>query len=160
MKAKEWAAQFVSGQPEHVNDMMLTRFIEEIGVIAAKRGNSKNAVEGAVREQRLKWAAVCRQAAGLTVDMFETALAVHGSQYMQAVKISIPAKSGNSLSDVLYAARTKKAERLATFESLVSGLPVKKVGSLSGRKLATGIKNEYKPVAFRFTGVATQDKGD
>jgi hypothetical protein len=79
MKAKEWAAKLLES-PEG-KDETLKAFVEEIGTVASQRGGSINAVEGAVREQRAKWEAVCRQCPDVAQGMFEEMLANYGADF-------------------------------------------------------------------------------
>jgi hypothetical protein len=82
MKAKEWAAK-LSEAPEN-RDEVLKAFVEEIGTVAKQRGGSAHAVEGAVREQRAKWQAVCRACPSVSPEMFEALLGAHGPDYQKA----------------------------------------------------------------------------
>ena len=61
MKAREWVREIESNADDLAG--VFCRFVEEIGDIAAKRGGTFNAVEGAVKEQRAKWRSVCRRTA-------------------------------------------------------------------------------------------------
>jgi len=79
MKAKEWAAKLLEA-PEG-KDETLKAFVEEIGAVASLRGGSVHAVEGAVREQRAKWEAVCRQCPSVAQGMFEEMLASYGPDF-------------------------------------------------------------------------------
>jgi hypothetical protein len=63
---------------------VLKAFVEEIGTVVQQRGGSIHAVEGAVREQRAKWQAVCRACPSVSPEMFETLLAAHGPEYKKA----------------------------------------------------------------------------
>jgi hypothetical protein len=82
MKAKEWAAQLRDSPDKR--DETLKAFVEEIGTVAKQRGGSVNAVEGAVREQRAKWQAVCRECPDLAPGLFESLLESHGPDYKKA----------------------------------------------------------------------------
>jgi len=82
MKAKEWAAK-LSESPDD-RDGVLKAFVEEIGTVARQRGGSPNAVEGAVREQRAKWQAVCRECPSVDPGLFEALLEAHGPEYKKA----------------------------------------------------------------------------
>ena len=82
MKAKEWAAR-LSESPENVGET-LKAFVEEIGTVAKQRGGSLNAVEGAVREQRAKWLAVCRECPAVNPGMFDGLLETYGPEYKKA----------------------------------------------------------------------------
>ena len=82
MKAKEWAAK-LSESPENQEEV-LKAFVEEIGTVAKQRGGSANAIEGAVREQRAKWQAVCRACPSVNPGQFETLLEAHGQEYKKA----------------------------------------------------------------------------
>ncbi len=82
MKAKEWAAKFAEATENR--DEALKTFVEEIGTIAKQRGGSMSAVEGAVREQRAKWQAVCRACPSLDPAQFDALLATYGPDYKKA----------------------------------------------------------------------------
>ena len=82
MKAKEWAAKLAE-TPES-RDETLKAFVEEIGAVAKQRGGSVNAVEGAVREQRAKWQAVCREDPSVAPNLFESLLETYGPDYKKA----------------------------------------------------------------------------
>jgi NADH:ubiquinone oxidoreductase subunit C len=82
MKAKEWAAKLLESGEQR--DEVLKAFVEEIGTVAKQRGGSSNAIEGAVREQRLKWQAVCRECSAVEPGMFETMLDTYGPDYKKA----------------------------------------------------------------------------
>jgi hypothetical protein len=84
MKAKDWAAK-LSESPEN-QDEVLKAFVEEIGTVAKQRGGSASAIEGAVREQRAKWQAVCRACPAVNPAQFETLLEAHGQEYKKAVE--------------------------------------------------------------------------
>ena len=84
MKAKEWAAKLLES-PDN-RDEVLKAFVEEIGTVAKQRGGSPNAVEGAVREQRAKWQAVCRECPSVDAGLFEAMLESHGQEYRKAVE--------------------------------------------------------------------------
>jgi hypothetical protein len=82
MKAKEWAAKLTESPDSR--EETLKAFVEEIGTLAKQRGGSANAVEGAVREQRAKWQAVCRECPAVEPGLFETMLQTHGPEYKKA----------------------------------------------------------------------------
>jgi hypothetical protein len=82
MKAKDWAAKIAEAGENR--DEVLKAFVEEIGAVAKQRGGSASAVEGAVREQRAKWQAVCRACPAVSPEQFETLLAAHGQEYKKA----------------------------------------------------------------------------
>ena len=82
MKAQDWAAK-LSETPEN-QDEVLKAFVEEVGTVAEQRGGSAHAVEGAVREQRAKWQAVCRACPSVSPEMFEALLGSHGPEYKKA----------------------------------------------------------------------------
>ena len=82
MKAKEWAAK-LSDAPD-TRDEVLKAFVGEIGIVAKQRGGSVHAVEGAVREQRAKWQAVCRECPSVTPGGFESMLKAYGPDYKKA----------------------------------------------------------------------------
>jgi hypothetical protein len=82
MKAKEWAAK-LSESPDS-RDETLKAFVEEIGTVAQQRGGSVSAVEGAVREQRSKWQAVCREDPSVAPGLFESLLETYGPDYKKA----------------------------------------------------------------------------
>jgi hypothetical protein len=82
MKAKEWAAKLV--ESPDTRDETLREFVEEIGTVAKQRGGSASAVEGAVREQRAKWQAVCRENPSVAPDLFESMLETYGRDYKKA----------------------------------------------------------------------------
>jgi hypothetical protein len=82
MKAKEWAAKLAEASENR--DETLKAFVEEIGAVAKQRGGSVNATEGAVREQRAKWQAICRELPSLDPNQFETLLDAHGAEYKKA----------------------------------------------------------------------------
>ena len=84
MKAKEWAAKLAEA-PDN-REEVLKAFVEEIGAVAKQRGGSPNAVEGAVREQRAKWQAVCRECPAVDPGLFESLLESHGADYKKAVE--------------------------------------------------------------------------
>ena len=84
MKAKEWAAK-LKDSPE-TRDETLKAFVEEIGAVAKQRGGSVNAIEGAVREQRTKWQAVCREYPDVAATTFDSLLETHGPDYKKAVE--------------------------------------------------------------------------
>ncbi len=84
MKAKEWAAKLAEAADNR--DEVLKGFVEEIGAVAKQRGGSPGAVEGAVREQRAKWQAVCRECPGVDPGLFESTLESHGQEYKKAVE--------------------------------------------------------------------------
>jgi hypothetical protein len=84
MKAKEWAAK-LSESPDN-RDEVLKAFVEEIGAVAKQRGGSPGAVEGAVREQRAKWQAVCRECPAVEPGLFESLLESQGQEYKKAVE--------------------------------------------------------------------------
>jgi hypothetical protein len=84
MKAKEWAAKLAESPDSR--DETLKAFVEEIGTVAKQRGGSVNAVEGAVREQRAKWQAVCRENPSVAPDLFESILETYGPDYKKAVE--------------------------------------------------------------------------
>jgi hypothetical protein len=82
MKAKEWAAKLTEAPGSR--DETLKSFVEEIGAVAQQRGGSVSAVEGAVREQRAKWQAVCRECPDLAPGLFESVLETFGPEYKKA----------------------------------------------------------------------------
>jgi hypothetical protein len=82
MKAKEWAAKLAEA-PDN-RDEVLRGFVEEIGTLAKQRGGSVSAVEGAVREQRAKWQAVCRENPSVAPGLFESLLEDYGPDYKKA----------------------------------------------------------------------------
>ena len=82
MKAKEWAAK-LSESPDN-REEVLKAFVEEIGAVAKQRGGSPGAVEGAIREQRAKWQAVCRECPSVEPALFESVLESHGQEYKKA----------------------------------------------------------------------------
>ena len=82
MKAKDWAAKLTES-PEGRGET-LRAFVEEIGMVAGQRGGSLAAVEGAVREQRVKWQAVCRECPAVAADTFESLLDAYGPEYKRA----------------------------------------------------------------------------
>ena len=82
MKAKEWAAKLAVSPDSR--DETLKAFVEEIGTVAKQRGGSVNAVEGAVREQRVKWQAVCREDPSVAPGLFESLLETYGPDYKKA----------------------------------------------------------------------------
>ena len=84
MKAKEWASKLAES-PDN-RDEVLKAFVEEIGTVAKQRGGSPGAVEGAVREQRAKWQAVCRECPSVDPGLFEAMLESHGQEYKKAVE--------------------------------------------------------------------------
>ena len=84
MKAKEWAAKLAESPDSR--DETLKAFVEEIGTVAKQRGGSVNAVEGAVREQRSKWQAICREEPSVTPALFESLLETYGPDYKKAVE--------------------------------------------------------------------------
>ena len=84
MKAKEWAAKLTESPDSR--DETLKAFIAEIGAVAGQRGGSAQAVEGAVREQRVKWQAVCREDPALAGRTFESLLEAYGPEYKQAAE--------------------------------------------------------------------------
>ena len=84
MKAKEWAAKLAESPDSR--DETLRAFVEEIGTVAKQRGGSASAVEGAVREQRAKWQAVCREDPSVTPALFESLLETYGPDYKKAVE--------------------------------------------------------------------------
>src|SRR5690242_13144160 len=81
-KAKEWAAEF-----ETAPDVAaaLKSFISEIGDVAKSRCDkmTANAVEGAVREQRMKFEAVLRLCPKLAGQKFDQLLAEYGKDYQK-----------------------------------------------------------------------------
>ncbi len=77
MRANEWAKEFEGDRKP------FRAFIEEIGVIASQRGGTRNAVEGAVREQRAKWRSVCRYQPGLDASSFDELLVQFGAEWKQ-----------------------------------------------------------------------------
>ena len=84
MKAKEWAAKLAEAPGSR--DETLKAFVEEIGAVAQQRGGSVSAVEGAVREQRAKWQAVCREDPSVAPGLFESLLETYGPDYKRAVE--------------------------------------------------------------------------
>jgi len=82
MKAKEWAAK-LSESPDD-RDGVLEAFGAESVTVAKQRGGSPNAVEGAVREQRAKWQAVCRECPSVDPGLFEAMLEAHRPEYKKA----------------------------------------------------------------------------
>lgn len=82
MKAKDWAAKLT--ESPDTRDETLKAFVEEIGTVAKQRGGSLNAVEGAVREQRAKWQAVCRECPSADPGTFESMLEAYGPDYKKA----------------------------------------------------------------------------
>jgi hypothetical protein len=84
MKAKEWAAKLA--ETSDSRDETLKAFVEEIGAVAKQRGGSPSAVEGAVREQRAKWQAVCRENPSVAPGLFESMLETYGPDYKKAVE--------------------------------------------------------------------------
>ncbi len=85
MKAKEWAAK-LSESTEDMSET-LKAFVEEIGSVARQRGGSPAAVEGAVREQRAKWLAVCRECPAVNPGMFDGLLETYGPDYKKAEEV-------------------------------------------------------------------------
>jgi hypothetical protein len=83
MKAKEWAARFEETQDLGV---ALAEFVAEIGAIAAQRGHTLNGTEGAVREQKVKFEAICRLTKRVYEAMWPVLMATHGRPYLEAVK--------------------------------------------------------------------------
>lgn len=86
MKAKEWAAKLA--ESAETREETLKAFVEEIGTIAKQRGGSVSALEGAVREQRLKWQAVCRECPDLNPGQFEELLTAHGADFKKAEEMA------------------------------------------------------------------------
>ncbi len=82
MKAKEWAAKLTEAGDQ--KDEVLKAFVEEIGATAKGRGGSAMATEGAVREQRAKWLAVCRECPSVSPDMFPALLESYGPEFKKA----------------------------------------------------------------------------
>jgi hypothetical protein len=82
MKAKEWAAKLAESPDSR--DETLKAFVAEIGTVATQRGGSVNALEGAVREQRAKWQAVCRENPSVAPGLFESMLETYGPDYKRA----------------------------------------------------------------------------
>lgn len=82
-KAKEWAERF-----ETASDLgaELQLFVGEIGAIAAARGDSLNAVEGAVREQKAKFMAACNHTGVVTPALWPALMKAHGQNYMADVR--------------------------------------------------------------------------
>ena len=130
MKAKQWAERFSTADGQDQLDVLLKAYAEETAeLIAARSKNSgtivlekdkkldtkPTAIEGAVREQRQKWQAVCRQHGSLSTDYFDTVIM---GQYLAQV-VTEQAKWKESLN--------KKNEPEAKPEG-------------DGRKLATSLK--------------------
>ena len=82
MKAKDWAAMLAESPDSR--DETLKAFVGEIGTVASQRGGSVSAVEGAVREQRAKWQAVCRENPSVAPGLFESLLETYGPDYKKA----------------------------------------------------------------------------
>ena len=82
MKAKDWAAMLAESPDSR--DETLKAFVAEIGTVARQRGGSASAVEGAVREQRAKWQAVCRENPSVAPGLFESLLETYGPDYKKA----------------------------------------------------------------------------
>lgn len=83
MKAKQWAERLATS-PVADLDVEFKSFIAEIDEIARGRGNALNAIEGAVREQRSKWAAVGRLLPQMAGVAFDDLLKLHGKVFQQA----------------------------------------------------------------------------
>lgn len=84
MKAFEWAARFAKEDRETVlNDFALeTRDLADKRSEKSKDKYKKSAVEGAVREQRQKFLAVCGRVEGLTNEMFDDMMRSHLADLM------------------------------------------------------------------------------
>lgn len=83
MKANEWAARL-----EAAEDIVpvLEKFMAEIGDIAGARGGTPNAVEGAVREQKDKFMAVCRMTDCATPEMWRPMMEDYGGPYLPGIR--------------------------------------------------------------------------
>jgi hypothetical protein len=97
MKAKDWAAK-LAASPDN-RDELLRAFVAEIGSVAQLRGGSLNAVEGAVREQRAKWQAVCRECPSVDPGLFASMLATYGSEYKKAEETAQSQAAGRGQDD-------------------------------------------------------------
>lgn len=82
MKARDWAAK-LSAEDADASEL-LKRFIEETHTLSQSRGGRDPAIEGAVREQRNKWRAVCLSCPRYSVEMFEQMLALHAPALKEA----------------------------------------------------------------------------
>lgn len=89
--AKAWASDFIDGMVDKDGNRMppdtvttLKAFIGEIGQVAESRGNTLNAVEGAVREQRMKFGALLRHCPMLAGQQFDQLLAEYGKDWQKA----------------------------------------------------------------------------
>jgi len=82
-KAQEWVERFETAPDIAVE---LQAFINEIGEVATKRGNSLSAVEGAVREQRTKFLAIRSRTQNPAVLMhtFDSLLTHFGRDFRKA----------------------------------------------------------------------------
>jgi hypothetical protein len=111
MKAKEWAAK-LSESPDN-RDEVLKAFVEEIGEVASQRGGSVNAIEGAVREQRAKWQAVCRENPSVDPGQFESLLESYGPYYKKAAATARALADRRGQEDRPEAGRTRGGRRPA-----------------------------------------------
>lgn len=89
-KAVEWAERFEAAADL---DAELVAFVREIGDIAGARGGTPNAVEGAVREQKAKFAAVCARTGRVTEGLWPALMAAHGREYMRGVQVYLRGSS-------------------------------------------------------------------
>lgn len=84
-KATEWVQRFETA-PEGKLGEELAAFMAEIGVIATARGNTPNAIEGAVREQKAKFFAICARTTKVTTDLWPALMTAHGADYVPGIK--------------------------------------------------------------------------
>ena len=84
MKAIEWAQRFDNAE---VIGPELEAFIAEIGEIATKRGNTPNAIEGAVREQKKKFVAACEKTTKVKLQpaVWHALMLAHGQEYIKGI---------------------------------------------------------------------------
>lgn len=72
VKAKDWARDLTTEGADVT--VLLQRFVHEVEAVARQRGDSLYAREGAVREGRSKWQAICRLVPGLSAAVYDQVL--------------------------------------------------------------------------------------
>jgi hypothetical protein len=91
VKAQEWANRFDTTADLGAE---LKAFIDEIGTVADARGGTVNAVEGAVKEQKVKFLAVCARTEKVNPGLWPQLMKAHGTEYMADVRVYLNRKKG------------------------------------------------------------------
>ena len=103
MKAKEWVKKFESG--EELANLLKEYGVETAELVATRTKTSKPetmfpAAEGAVREQRVKFCAICTRVLTLKESMFDSVLATAIPEYDNWVKKAAQKKTEKPKDDV------------------------------------------------------------